>query len=156
MADVQDGARGPRGNGSAVELQLENVARALGEDIDHAQIHECGTAHIIFDPQISGGPRKQLKTCGMRGGPLREHDDMLWNVNDSGLWLHIKCNRDGAKVKFWDPHSGYTSTRSRFYTLVAPGVVKQTAKQWRCFRKACLASMELPRLQWEQTELLFW
>ena len=59
MADVQDGAHGPRGNGSAVELQLENVARALGEDIDHAQIHECGMAHIIFDPQISGGPRKE-------------------------------------------------------------------------------------------------
>ena len=55
MADVQDGAHGPRGNGSAVELQLEKVARALGEDIGCAQIHECAMAHICVDSNTSQG-----------------------------------------------------------------------------------------------------
>ena len=37
MADVQDGARGPPGTKDWVKWQLEKVARAVGEDIDHAQ-----------------------------------------------------------------------------------------------------------------------
>ena len=143
MADMQAGGYGPRSNDSAVESQLENVARALGEDIDRAQIHESAMAHICCDPQISDGPRKQLQTCMLRGGILWQHRDTGWTVNKSGLWLHINWDRHGGKIQFWDPDCGYTTARPKFYRLVSN--VAKGAGAWSSFRDACLAQMEQPR-----------
>lgn len=55
MADVQDGARGAPGTREWIKSQLEKVARALGEDIGCAQIHECAMAHICVDSNTSQG-----------------------------------------------------------------------------------------------------
>ena len=72
MADVQDGARGPPGTKEWVKLQLQKVARALGKDIDHAQIHECAMSHICVDPGIERGRRAELIRMEKTGQALRK------------------------------------------------------------------------------------
>ena len=141
MADAQDGARGAPGTKEWVKSQLEKVARALGEDIvGCAQIHECAMAHICVDPNSPGGRRAALGRSRRRGGVLQKLTLGPWTY--SGVNLHIGVTNQGNHDDFWDPSGKTSKAAPKFYKLVSHET--KGAGEWKAFRTACLAQMQLP------------